>query len=113
MSPDKLFCTAKRKDGGDCHGTGLCPAHRPGFHEIAALGGRNKAKVVQLEKRLPGRLRPVLDLLAVSIEQVHTGTISPAQGSAIASLASAMCRVNEVAELEIRLTTLEIRLRKG
>ena len=116
-SPDKPYCSALRKDGSQCHGwpdaSGLCPAHRPGFLEIAAKGGKNKAKAVQLEKRLPGRLRPVLDLLGESIKQVHEGKISPAQGSAIASLASAMCRVSEVAELEVRLTTLEIRLKEG
>jgi hypothetical protein len=57
-------------------------------------------------------MRPVLDMLAKSMEQVHRGEISPSQGSAIAALAGALCKVSELTDLEIRIGTLEIRLLK-
>ena len=116
MTNPKPYCAALRKDGSPCHGwpdsSGLCPAHREGFREIAAKGGRNKAKVVQLEKRLPARLRPVLDLLGESIKQVHRGEITPSQGQALAALASALCKVSELSEFEVRLLYIEKKLRR-
>ena len=117
MLDEKVFCKAKRKDGGNCHGwpdsTGLCPAHRPGAHEMHVYAGKCRAKHHQLETRLNPRLRPVLDLLALSIEQVHQGTLQPAKAQAMASLASALVKVTEFAELEARLTILEKTLNGG
>jgi hypothetical protein len=117
MSPEKPFCSAKRKDGGECHGwpdsTGLCPAHRPGAHELHVYAGKCRSKQHQLETRLNPRLRPVLDLLANAIKETHTGTLQPARAQAMASLASALIKVTEFAELEARLTSLEKRLNGG
>jgi hypothetical protein len=106
------YCLAIRRDGSPCKAwgsktTGLCPAHSPNFKEIAALGGRNKARAIQLEKRLPARLRPVLDLLANAITQVHKGELLPQRAQAMAALASALVRCTEFAELEARLDELE------
>lgn len=113
----KPLCSATRNDGSPCHGypdaSGRCPAHRPGFREIAAKGGRNKAKRNQLERRLPDKLKPVLDILSTSIEDVKAGTMTPAQGSSIAALATSICRVTEMAEFEIRLKVFEIEARRG
>jgi len=114
---EKRFCSAKRKDGGDCHGwpdsTGLCPAHRPGAHEMHVYAGKCRSKQHQLETRLNPRLRPVLDLLANAIKETHTGTLLPARAQAMASLASALIKVTEFAELEARLSILEKRLNGG
>ena len=114
---EKRYCTAVRKDGSQCHGwpdnTGLCPAHRPGAHEIRVYAGKCRSKQHQLETRLNPRLRPVLDLLANAIEETHKGTLQPARAQAMASLASALIKVTEFAELEARLSILEKRLNGG
>lgn len=80
----KRTCNATAKSGERCrgwpNGSGFCPAHRPGHREISALGGHNRSKVVQLQRHLPDRLRPLLDTLAEAIEQVKTGQMKPSQG---------------------------------
>jgi hypothetical protein len=117
LDPKKRYCSALKKDGSECRGwpdsTGLCPAHRPNAHEIHVLGGKSKTKHHQLETRLNPRLRPVLDLLARAIVETHDGTLQPAKAQAIASLASSLVKVTEFAELEVRLTSIEVRLKKG
>ena len=113
----KATCAALTKSGQRCRGwpdgSGFCPAHRPGAREIQVLGGKSRSRQYQLESRIPSRLRPVLDMLAKAIAEVHEGTLKPSQASAIAALASALVKISEYAELEIRLTSLEITLKKG
>ncbi len=112
-----MFCSARKKDGGECHGwpdkSGLCPAHRPGAHEIRVFAGKCRSKQHQLETRLHPRLRPVLDRLATAIEETHKGILHPARAQAMAALASALIKVTEFAEVEARLTALEERLNGG
>lgn len=114
---DKRLCSALRKDGSQCHGwpdvSGLCPVHRPNAREIQVLGGKNRSRQLQLEHRLPSRLRPVLDMLGRAIVETHEGNLAPARAQAMASLASALIKLAEYAEMEIRLTTLEIKLKRG
>lgn len=116
-TPASPYCKALRKDGNQCHGwpdsTGLCPAHRPGAHEIRVYAGKCRAKHHQLETRLSPRLRPVLDLLAGAIEETHQGTLAPARAQAMAAVASALIKVTEFAELEARLSILEKKLNGG
>ena len=52
-------------------------------------------------------------MLAKAIVETHEGTLKPSQASAIAALASALVKISEYAELEVRLTSLEITLKKG
>jgi len=59
------------------------------------------------------RLRPVLDVLSASIDQVHKGSLSPSQGSSIAALCTALVRVVETSEMEARLVVLEARYRRS
>ena len=117
MTTLKPTCSATTLSGTRCRGwpdgSGFCPAHRPDAHEVRVLGGKSRSRQLQLERRLPSRLRPVLDMLARSIAEVHEGTLKPSQASAIAALASALVKISEYAELEIRLTSLEITLKKG
>lgn len=114
---DKRLCSAIKKDGTPCRGwpdaSGLCPAHRPGAREIQVLGGKSRSRQYQLESRLPSRLRPVLDMLGKAIVETHEGNLAPARAQAMASLASALIKLSEYAEMEVRLTTLEIKLRRG
>jgi hypothetical protein len=63
-----------------------------------------------LETRMNPRLKPVLDLLGTAITQVHTGAITPAQGSSIANLAGALIKAVDSAEFATKLEQLEKRL---
>jgi len=110
-------CKATRRDGEPCQAwasrsTGYCPLHSEKSREIQVLGGLSKTRANMLANRLPSRLQPLLDLLSESIEQTHRGELKPAQGQAIASLASALVKVTEVAEFETRLVVIEKTLRK-
>jgi Family of unknown function (DUF5763) len=108
-------CKALRKDGTPCQGTarasGYCWAHDPALAEQrragAARGGKNKAKIARLERMMPQDLIPVFTALKASLYQVYKGSLDPRQATAMASLATAMCRVLEVGELTARLDELE------
>jgi len=56
---------------------------------------------------IPDRLASVLDLLTGALDDVHTGRITPAQGSAMGTIARALCAVLQVGELEGRVRALE------
>jgi hypothetical protein len=114
---DSRHCSALKKDGSQCRAwaskqTGRCPVHSPNAREIQVLGGKSKTRQHMLERHLPSRMKPVLDMLAKSMEQVHRGEISPQQGSSLAALAGALCKVSELSDLEIRISVLEVRLLK-
>jgi hypothetical protein len=89
----------------------LCFAHSPTTadkrHAARAQGGRNKATPARLSKLMPPTLRPVLDLLYTALEEVHAGELDPRQATAMGTLASAIGRLYEAAELEARLEALE------
>jgi hypothetical protein len=115
--PDDRRCQATRKDGQPCQAwasrsTGYCPLHSEKSREIQVLGGLAHTRANMLASRLPSRLQPLLDLLGQSIEEAHRGELKPAQGQAIASLASALVKVTEVAEFETRLLIVERTMRK-
>ena len=108
---ESLWCKAMTKAGTQCHGwpdkSGFCPSHRPGAAENRAAGGRASAKVQRLERKLPSRLRPVVDLLSKVLVEVHQGKLQPSQASAMAAVATALIRVIEHGEFEMRLARLE------
>ncbi len=60
-----------------------------------------------------GKLGEVQDSLLVALRQVHTGELESKQGSAMAALASAIVKIHEVGELEMRLATLEEKAQAG
>ncbi len=108
-------CKATRRDGKPCTvralADGFCFAHSPNTaskrEEARREGGRNKRRGTRLGKLMPSSLKPVLEKLMDGIDEVHLGTLDPRQASAMASLASAIGRLYEVAELEQRLEALE------
>jgi len=112
---DGATCKASRADGQPCQGkageTGYCFAHDPALRAkrtaAYATGGRNKATPRRLDKLMPASLRPVLELLLGALEEVHAGDLDPRQATAMASLASAIGRLYETAQLEERLQKLE------
>ncbi|HVA88472.1 MAG TPA: hypothetical protein VNL71_01385 [Chloroflexota bacterium] len=109
-------CSATRKDGQPCTqaaqpGGAHCWGHRPDLvekrRESSAKGGANKATAARLGKRMPTTLRPVLDVLYGALEGVKDGEIEPKQGTALATIATAIARIYEAAEVDSRLTALE------
>ncbi len=111
-------CTATRRDGSHCAAppsaigeNGFCWAHDPDKREARraarAKGGRQRATSARAEKLLPSHMRPVLGAVLAAIRDVRAGAITPAQASAIASLAGAAVKVYQVGLLEERIADLE------
>jgi hypothetical protein len=63
-----------------------------------------------LETRMNPRLKSVVDLLGLAIQQVHEGKITPSQGQSIAALGSALIKAVDSAEFATKLEQLEKRL---
>ncbi len=112
---DDTPCGATRADGQPCQGKagagGFCFAHDPALRSkrraAYATGGRNKATTARVTKLVPSTLKPVLEQLMSALEEVHAGDLDPRQAGAMASLASAIGRLYETAQLEERLQKLE------
>jgi hypothetical protein len=64
-----------------------------------------------LETRISPRLRPILGLLAASIRQCHNGDLAPPRAQAMASLAVALIKLTEFAEIMVRLDALESKMK--
>ena len=88
----KTLCKGIRKDGSPCQGNGLdqfdglCIAHGPApdqAHQWRSLGGKNSATAARLDKRIPERLKNMMDLLDDGMKRVLDGTITPAAYTAI------------------------------
>jgi len=113
---DDQPCMGVRKDGSPCRaahlpGRRFCWAHDDDLsgkrQEAREKGGRNKRTEARLNKVMPASLKPILDLLMTSVSEVHQGSLDPRQASAMASLAGAIGRLYETAEIEQRLEALE------
>ena len=109
------YCRAIKLDGNPCKAwasktTGLCPLHSENAHQIQVSGGLAKTRAHLLETRLHPKLKPVVELLSKSATEVHDAKITPAQGAAIASIATALIKAVESTELQIRLDELERKL---
>ncbi len=109
------ICAATCRDGTPCHGRArpgddMCFVHSETTRERRAAGqaagGRGRSMIARTARYLPPALTPLLGSLVEAMEQVHTGAITPAQGTAMASLASACVRVYEMAVVEQRLESL-------
>lgn len=107
-------CAATRKDGNPCTrravpDSPLCVFHDPRATDWRSQGGKATRRSAKVLRLLPDRLRPIIDVLISAIDEVHAGTLAPAQASAMASLASAVCKVFAQGEMEERLRELERR----
>lgn len=109
-------CQGTRDTGEPCRawvlpGSRFCLWHDPAQEgkrqQAREKGGRNKATPTRLGKLMPEALRPVLQKLMDGLDEVHDGTLDPRQASAMASLAGAIGRLYETAQLEERLARLE------
>jgi hypothetical protein len=108
-------CTALRRNSTPCAApalaSGYCFAHDPALaakrDAARVAGGHGKASAARVGRLVPTTLRPLLAYLLNGIEEVHAGTLSPAQATAMASLAHAAIKIFETCELTERLEKLE------
>src|SRR5690349_12813992 len=109
-------CAATRKDGSPCTARVMgdsqyCFAHDPerAVERDAARekGGRGRGNAARAGKLVPATLRPVLDGLLGTFDQVKAGTMDPKVGTALGSIAAAIVRVYQVGTLEERIAALE------
>ena len=116
--PDRMRCAASTKTGSPCRalavsGSPYCNMHGPNAKAIQIKGGKHKANAYRLEDKMSPRLKDVVELLQTAAKQVHEGEITPSQGSALASMATALIKAVESASLEIRVSLLEVRSKRG
>lgn len=116
MGEDRRVCQSTRRDGSPCRAPALpgkpfCFAHDPDMQSVrlegARRGGRHKARVERLRRLMPEDLRDVFDVLKTALGEVHGGSLKPSQASAMATLATALCRVLEGSDLASRVADLE------
>ena len=107
----KRICQAMTKSGLTCRAipdsSGFCPFHRPGHAEHSRIGGKHSSLKYRAAKRLPDPLGDLLTTLQQSINEVHSGQLSPGAGSAISSLVSASVKLLEYGSYDARLKQLE------
>jgi hypothetical protein len=89
-----------------------------------AKGGNERMLKVFVERILPKQrcteldLPPIdlacdaVDAQAAILNAVSTGKLSPSEGAALASMAAAYARTLAVAELEVRMATIEAKLKE-
>jgi len=111
---DKI-CQATRADGQRCTvralADGFCFSHSPSTEdkrrEARSQGGQNKGTPARADRLLPRDLRPVMGALIRALTEVHDGTITPQQGSAMSAIAASIIKVMGVVELEARISQIE------
>ena len=115
-------CRAPRRDGSPCQSPphtigadGYCWAHSPARsaeREAArAKGGERRSNAVRAARALPRDLAGVRDTLLRVLAGLEAGEVDPRVGGAMASVARAICHLQEVGDLERRLGQLEEELR--
>jgi hypothetical protein len=108
-------CQAVTAQGLPCKGRaradGYCLAHTPSLEERRAearvKGGEHRSNVHRAAKRLPPDLKAIIDVLVDALSEVHDGRITPAQATAMSSLAGAISKLHESADLAARIDALE------
>ena len=111
----KTLCKSVRKDGGPCQGHGLkqfdgyCIAHGPADKTRAwrSRGGKNSAAAVRLDKRIPERLKDMMDMLEDGMKRVLDGTLSPAAYTAICRGAKVRIDLYRLADEEMEAIRTE------
>jgi len=112
----KTLCKGIRKDGSPCQGNGLdqyegyCIAHGPTAdqaHQWRSLGGKNSATAARLDKRIPERLKDMLDILDDGMKQVIDGSLSPARYAAVCRGVKMILDVYRQADQEMDLIRAE------
>ncbi len=115
-APDNTRCQATTKAGLPCRalavsGSPFCNMHGPTARAIQALGGKHRANAYRLEDKMSPRMKNVVTLLSNAAAEVHEGRISPSQGSSLATICATLVKALETAQIEMRLSVLEVKLR--
>jgi hypothetical protein len=97
-------CPATKRDGQLCTGrplaSGYCFAHDPAGKEWRRKGGQQRATPERVDKRLPGRLAPIVSGLEEAFAALRTGDYDPARAHALARLASALIGAYQASDHE-------------
>lgn len=109
-------CAASTTDGTPCrarplHGRDRCWHHADDLAdqraEARARGGRNSSTVARRLAAMPDPLRDLLDGLVEVFAATRAGEVDPARAQALASVARAIVRAWDVAEIDDRLDEIE------
>ena len=105
---NEVICSANKVSGEPCtaivvKGREHCVGHLPESTEGRAKGGENSSALARLQKYIPQNLKELNTDLFKAFEDVHKGHISPQQGASMATIANAIIRVYETAELNAEL----------
>lgn len=112
---DKRQCGATTRKGTQCRGMALpdgdvCALHSPAAIEGRRRGGVASSHVQRGLKRLPPNLRQVMEMIAVGVEEVHQGTLKPAQLQAMAAGGRTLIELVEAAVLAPELESLRLQV---
>ena len=107
----KTLCKGVKRDGTPCQGNGLprfdgyCIAHAPAekTRQWRSRGGKASASAARNDKRIPERLRNVIQALAEGIFDVREGKLDPAAFSAMCRGAKVLADLYRLADAEMEL----------
>ena len=105
-------CTGTNRDGKPCSAQvwrdGLCRWHHPDLADERAgwraKGGAERSNASRVRKALPKDLADVRDALLRTLSGLESGEVEPRVAGAMAAVARAVCHVQEVGNLERRLS---------
>ena len=105
---NQVICSAKRTTGEPCtavvvHGREHCVGHLPESTEGRAKGGAYRSALARLQKYIPQDLSELKTDMFKALDDVHKERISPQQGASMATIANAIIRIYETAELNAEL----------
>ena len=105
---NNIICSATRSNGNQCKATAVagqlqCIGHLPNAEANRSLGRVAASPLARLQKFIPQDLRELKTDLYKALDDVHKQRISPQQGAAMATIANAIIKVYETAELNAEL----------
>ena len=111
----KSPCKGTKKDGSPCRGQGLdqfdghCIAHAPAdlTREWRSRGGKNSSTAARNDKRIPERLKKVIELVEDSMNRVAEGTLTPAACNAVCRSAKTLIDLHRLADEEMEVIRTE------
>ena len=111
----KTPCKSIKRDGSPCNGKGLeqfdgyCIAHGPAdqTRQWRALGGTNSSTAARLDKRIPARLKNMMDMLEDGMNRVLEGALSPAAYTAMCRGAKVRIDLYRLADEEMEAIRAE------
>ena len=111
----RTLCKSIKKNGSPCQGHGLeqfdgyCIAHAPAdkTRQWRSRGGKNSATAARLDKRIPERLKDMMDMLDDGMKRLLDGTLSPAAYTAMCRGAKVRIDLYRLADEEMEAIRTE------